>query len=193
MVLPKVKRITTPLTKEIAGSLRSGDEVLISGEILTARDAAHIRFMKLIEAGEELPVDLKNQIIYYTGPAPAKPGYASGPAGPTTSGRMDIYTPVLLERGLTGMMGKGKRSAEVINAMKKNKAVYFGVTGGVAALIAKSIKSVKTVAYEDLGTEAVHRMTVEELPAIVVIDSNGIDLYDAGPEKYKKVYHKRAP
>ncbi|MCR4441443.1 MAG: Fe-S-containing hydro-lyase [Peptococcaceae bacterium] len=181
-----VKRITTPLTDETVAGLKAGDNVLISGAVYAARDAAHKRFIALINEGRELPVDLKGQIIYYVGPAPAKPGQASGAAGPTTSSRMDSLTPPLLDRGLKGMIGKGLRSQAVIDSMKKNKAVYFAATGGAAALIARSIKQVEMVAYEDLGAEAVQKMVVEDFPAIVVIDSEGNNLYLTGPEKYRQ-------
>jgi len=181
-----VKRITTPLTDETVAGLKAGDNVLISGAVYAARDAAHKRFIGLINEGRELPVDLKGQIIYYVGPAPAKPGQASGAAGPTTSSRMDSLTPPLLDRGLKGMIGKGLRSQAVIDSMKKNRAVYFAATGGAAALIARSIKRVEMVAYEDLGAEAVQKMVVEDFPAIVVIDSEGNNLYLTGPEKYRQ-------
>ncbi len=181
-----VKNIKTPLTEETVKNLECGDTVLISGEIYTARDAAHKRLINLIDEGKKLPFELQGQIIYYAGPAPAKPGYASGSAGPTTSYRMDTLTAPLLDRGLKGMIGKGLRSAEVVESMKKNKAVYFAATGGAAALIAKSIKSSKAVAYEDLGAEAIYKMDVVDFPAIVVIDSKGNDLYKTGPLKYQK-------
>jgi fumarate hydratase subunit beta len=179
------KRITTPLTDEVVSSLKAGDNVLITGDIYTSRDAAHKRFISSINEGKELPFDVKGQVIYYVGPAPAKPGYACGSAGPTTSGRMDSLTPPILDRGLKGMIGKGLRSPAVIESMKKNKAVYFAATGGAAALIAKSIKKVEMIAYEDLGTEAVQKMTVEDFPVTVVIDSEGNNLYETGPVKYR--------
>jgi len=184
--MAEMKRVTTPLTGAAVESLKAGDAVLISGEIYTARDAAHKRLIALIDEGKDLPIDLAGQIIYYVGPAPAKPGYACGSAGPTTSGRMDTLTPPLLDRGLKGMIGKGLRSAAVIESMKKNKAVYFAATGGAAALIAKSIKASEVVAYGDLGTEAIHKMTVVDFPAIVVIDSEGNNLYETGPLQYRK-------
>ncbi|MCG0275748.1 MAG: Fe-S-containing hydro-lyase [Thermosediminibacteraceae bacterium] len=180
-------RITTPLTSEALKALKAGDEVLISGVFYTARDAAHKRLIEMIAKGKELPVDLNGQIIYYAGPAPAKPGYAAGPAGPTTSGRMDPYTIPLLELGLKGMIGKGTRSPEVVKAMKKYGAVYFGAVGGAAALISRSIKKVEVVAFEDLGTEAIHRFYVENFPAIVIIDLEGNNLYDTEPPKYRYV------
>lgn len=178
-------KINTPVTTEEVLMLKAGDNVLISGIIYTGRDAAHKRLVDLIEKGEELPVDLQGQFIYYVGPAPAPPGYAAGSAGPTTSYRMDPYTVPLLEKGLKGMIGKGLRSAEVIEGMKKHGAVYFGATGGAAALIAKSIKKVEVVAYEDLGAEAIHRFYVEDFPVTVIIDSEGNNLYETEPPKYK--------
>jgi fumarate hydratase subunit beta len=178
-------RIKTPINTEEVRKLKAGDNVLISGVIYTGRDAAHKRLVELIDKGEELPVDLKGQFIYYVGPAPAKPGHAAGSAGPTTSYRMDPYTPALLDLGLKGMLGKGLRSKEVIESMKKNGAVYLVAIGGAAALIAKSIKKVEVVAYEDLGAEAIHRFEVEDFPAVVVIDSEGNNLYETEPPKYK--------
>jgi len=176
----ETKHINLPIDKETAKSLKAGDNVLLTGYIYTGRDAAHKRLWQLYKEGKELPFDIKNQTIYYVGPAPAKPGYAIGPAGPTTSYRMDAYTPDLLDAGLTGMIGKGLRSAEVIESMKKNTAVYFAAVGGAAALISKSIKSKEVICYEDLGTEAVHKLYVENFPVIVVIDSEGNNLYDRG-------------
>ena len=168
-----IKRITLPLTDEVIKELRAGDSVLISGSVITGRDAAHKRLYELIEKGEPLPVDISGEVIYYVGPAPAKPGHAVGPAGPTSSYRMDKYTPVLLDRGLKGMIGKGARNAEVVASMIKNGAVYFAAIGGAAALISRSIKSSEILAYEDLGTEAIYRFTVEDFPAVVAIDSYG--------------------
>ena len=168
-----MKKITLPLTDEVIKDLHAGDSVLISGSMLTGRDAAHKRLYELIQKGEELPVDIKDEVIYYVGPAPAKPGHAVGPAGPTSSYRMDKYTPSLLDLGLKGMIGKGARSQEVIDSMVKNGVVYFAAIGGAAALISKSIKKIETLAYEDLGTEAIYRFYVEDFPAIVVIDSYG--------------------
>lgn len=179
-------KICTPITRDELRKLKAGDSVLINGVIHTARDAAHKRLVEMIQKGRELPFDLEGQIIYYAGPAPAKPGYAVGPAGPTTSGRMDPYTVPLLERGLKGMIGKGTRSREVIEAMIKFGAVYFGAVGGAAALIAKSIKKVEMVAFEDLGPEAIHRFYVEDFPAIVIIDSEGNNLYDTEHAKYRR-------
>jgi len=184
--MTKTKKITTPLDDKGIAQLKAGDSVLITGNIYTGRDAAHKRLIELIEKGQKLPLDLKGQIIYYVGPAPAKPGYPCGSAGPTTSYRMDPYTPSLLDLGLKGMIGKGLRSPEVINSMKKNKAVYFGAVGGAAALIARSIKKSEVVAYEDLGAEAIHRYYVEDFPAIVIIDCLGNSLYETEPPKYRK-------
>ncbi len=167
------KKITLPLTDEAIAELKAGDTVLITGSMLTGRDAAHKRLFELIEQGKPLPVDISGEVIYYVGPAPAKPGHAVGPAGPTSSYRMDKYTPALLDRGLKGMIGKGARSKEVIESMKKNAVVYFAAIGGAAALISRSIKKIETLAYEDLGTEAIYRFYVEDFPAIVAIDSKG--------------------
>lgn len=179
-------KITSPLNEETIIQLKAGDFVNINGYIYTGRDAAHKRLIELIKKGQGLPLDIKGQIIYYVGPAPAKPGYACGSAGPTTSYRMDPYTPTLLELGLKGMIGKGLRSKKVIGSIKKNKAVYFGAVGGAAALIARSIKKSEVVAYEDLGTEAIYRFYIENFPAIVVIDSFGNNLYEIEPPKYRK-------
>ncbi|MGV8147248.1 MAG: Fe-S-containing hydro-lyase [Alkaliphilus sp.] len=183
----KTIKIETPVTTETIRELKAGDNVLISGVIYTGRDAAHKRLVDLIEAKEELPVDFDGQFIYYVGPTPVKPGDASGAAGPTTSYRMDPYTVPLLEKGIKGMIGKGLRSKEVIEAMKKNGAVYFGAVGGAAALIAKSIKKVEVVAYADLGAEAIHRFYVEDFPVIVIIDSEGNNLYETEPKKYRTI------
>lgn len=180
-------KLVTPLTEEKARSLKAGDFVLITGTIYTARDAAHKRMIEALADGKELPVDFKDQIIYYVGPAPAKPGQAIGSAGPTTSGRMDAYTPRMLEQGLRGMIGKGYRSPEVVESMKQHGAVYFAATGGAAALIAKAIKKYEVVAYEDLGPEALARVTVEDFPAIVVIDSEGRNFYQEGQQKYRNI------
>lgn len=178
--------ITTPLTDEIISNLKSGDEVLISGTIYTARDAAHKKLVDSINSGENLPFDIKNAIIYYVGPSPKKPGDVIGSAGPTTSYRMDAYTPTLLDLGLKGMIGKGSRNKNVVESIKKNHAVYFAAIGGAGALISSTIKSSEVIAYEELGPEAVHKLTVENFPAIVVLDSNGNDLYIIEREKYKK-------
>lgn len=176
--------ITTPLSDEIVKSLRIGQQVFINGVIYTGRDAAHKRLVELMDRGKELPVDLKGQIIYYVGPAPARPGKVIGPAGPTTAGRMDAYAPILIEQGLKGMIGKGARSAEVIQAMQKHGAVYFGAIGGAAALIARSIQAATIVAYPDLGPEAIYRLVVKDFPAIVVNDCFGGDLYQEGKKLY---------
>ena len=176
--------ITTPLTREQARSLKAGDSCLISGVIYTARDAAHKRLCQLVEEGKPLPMELENSIIYFVGPTPAKPGQAIGSAGPTTSYRMDAYSPMLIERGLTGMIGKGKRGAEVVAAMGEYGAVYFGAIGGCGALLGKCVKKAEIVAYEDLGAEAIRRLEVENFPAIVVIDSQGNNLYETGREAY---------
>lgn len=178
------KKITTPLTVEKTRDLHCGDNVLISGVIYTGRDAAHKRLCELLAEGKELPIDVKDAIIYYVGPAPAQPGQVIGSAGPTTSYRMDAYAPDLLNIGLKGMIGKGKRSPEVVDAMKKNGAVYFGAIGGAGALLAKCIKKAEVVAYEDLGAEAVRRLEVENLPAVVIIDSEGNNLYEQGRAEY---------
>jgi len=178
------KKITVPLTAEVTKELKCGDNVLISGVIYTGRDAAHKRLVELLDEGKELPVDLKDAIIYYVGPAPAKPGQVIGSAGPTTSYRMDAYAPALLDIGLKGMIGKGKRSPEVVESMKKNEAVYFGAIGGCGALLAKCIKKAEVVAYEDLGAEAIRRLEVENLPAVVIIDSKGNNLYEQGRAQY---------
>lgn len=167
------KKITLPLTDETIKDLKAGDSVLITGSMLTGRDAAHKRLYELLENGEKLPVDIDGEVIYYVGPAPAKPGHAVGPAGPTSSYRMDKYAPSLLDRGLKGMIGKGARNQAVIDSMIKNGCVYFAAIGGAAALISNSIKKMETLAYEDLGTEAIYRFYVEDFPAIVAIDSKG--------------------
>ena len=177
--------IKTPITTEEVQKLQAGDNVLITGPLYTARDAAHKRLTDLLQAGKSLPFNLNGQLLYYVGPAPAKPGSAVGSAGPTTSYRMDPYTPPLLRLGLKGMIGKGTRSAKVIEAMKKYGAVYFGAVGGAAALISKSIKKAEIVCYEDLGPEAIHKFYVEDFPAIVVIDAKGNNLYETEPRKYK--------
>ena len=172
------KKITLPITDEDIKSLRAGDSVLLTGTIITGRDAAHKRLFELIQKGEPLPVEVRGELIYYVGPAPAKPGYAVGPARPTSSYRMDKFTPALLDLGMKGMIGKGARSQEVIDSIKKNGAVYFAAIGGAAALIAKSIKKEEILCYDDLGTEAVRRYTVEDFPCIVAIDCEGNNVYD---------------
>ena len=177
-------RITAPLTREKAKALRSGDSCLISGVIYTARDAAHKRLCELVSQGKELPLEIKDAIIYFVGPTPARPGEAIGSAGPTTSYRMDAYSPTLIALGQTGMIGKGKRSPEVVAAMKEHGAVYFGAIGGCGALLSRCIKKAEVIAYEDLGAEAIHRLEVEDFPVVVVIDSQGNNLYETGPEAY---------
>ena len=176
--------IKTPLTREQARQLKFGDSVLLSGVIYTARDAAHKRLCELVAEGKELPMDVKDAIIYFVGPTPARPGQAIGSAGPTTSYRMDAYSPILIEQGLTGMIGKGKRGPEVVAAMKEHGAVYFGAIGGCGALLSKCIKKAEIVAYEDLGAEAIRRLEVEDFPAIVIIDAEGNNLYESGRAAY---------
>ena len=173
-----------PLTREAISSLRAGDEVLLSGDLYTARDAAHKRLVQCLAENRPLPFDVRGQLIYYVGPAPASPGHAVGAAGPTTSYRMDAYTPALLDAGLLGMMGKGKRNQAVIDSLVRHGAVYFGAVGGAAALIARHITHSEVVAYEDLGAEAIHRFTVVDFPALVIIDSLGQNLYEIGPKQY---------
>ncbi len=182
------KRIKAPITDErVVESLRAGDLVLISGVIYTARDAAHKRLVEALDKGEALPIELKGQVIYYAGPAPAKPGRPIGSVGPTTSYRMDPYAPRLLKEGLKGMIGKGTRSREVIEAIKEYKGVYFGAVGGAAAYLARCVKSAEVVAYEDLGPEAIRRLVVEDFPAFVVNDIYGNDLYQMGRCKFEEV------
>lgn len=177
-------KITAPMSKEVARSLKAGDSCLISGVIYTARDAAHKRLCELVAAGKELPFPVKDSIIYFVGPTPAKPGQAIGSAGPTTSYRMDAYSPTMIACGQTGMIGKGKRGPEVVAAMKEHGAVYFGAIGGCGALLSKCIKKAEVVAYEDLGAEAIRRLEVEDFPAIVIIDSEGNNLYETGRANY---------
>ena len=180
------KRITTPLDDETVAGLKAGDQVLLTGVVYTARDAAHKRLIALIKEGKELPVDLRGQVIYYVGPAPAKPGDPIGSAGPTTSMRMDPYAPTLMEQGMKGMIGKGMRSKEVRAAMVQHRSIYFAAVGGAAALVAKRIKSAEVVAYEDLGPEAIRKLYVEDLPLFVIDDIHGADLYEQGVAKYQK-------
>ena len=179
-------KISPPLSDKDVEVLKSGDQVLISGIMYGARDAAHKRLVELIDKGEKLPIDLQGQIIYYVGPSPARPGRPIGAAGPTTSTRMDAYSPKLIEQGLKGMIGKGSRSPAVIEAMKKHKAVYLAAVGGAGALLSRCIKKSEVVAYPELGAEAIYRFTVEDFPAIVVNDVQGNDLYEAGIEKYAR-------
>lgn len=179
-------KITTPLTEEKTKKLKAGDSVLLSGVIYTGRDAAHKRLIELLDDGKELPLHIKDEIIYYVGPSPAKPGHVIGSAGPTTSYRMDPYAPKLLDLGLKGMIGKGARNKEVIDAIVRNKAIYFGAIGGAAALIAKSIVKSDIIAYEDLGSEAIRRLEVKDMPLVVIIDSEGNNLYEVGQKDYLK-------
>ena len=178
-----MQRILLPLTRDAAGKLRAGDRCLLSGTIYTARDAAHKRLCQALQKGEALPIDLQDATIYFAGPAPARPGQVMGACGPTTSYRMDAYSPALIAEGLTGMIGKGRRGKAVIDAMS-GRAVYFGATGGCGALIARCIRSAEIVAYADLGAEAIYRLEVEDFPVTVIIDSCGNDLYDLGPAAY---------
>ncbi len=178
------KKIQTPLTREAVRTLKAGDSCLITGVIYTARDAAHKRLCELLDKGQPLPVDMENAIIYFVGPTPAKPGQAIGSAGPTTSYRMDAYSPALIAAGQTGMIGKGKRGPEVVAAMKEHGAVYFGAIGGCGALLSKCIKKAEIVAYEDLGAEAIRRLEVEDFPVVVIIDSEGNNLYETGRQEY---------
>jgi fumarate hydratase subunit beta len=179
-------KLTTPLTDEDVEKLKAGDIVYLSGVMYTARDAAHKRIVDLILNGEEPPFDLKGAVIYYVGPTPPKPGEVIGSAGPTTSYRMDPYAPILIEHGLKGMIGKGKRNQEVREACKKHKAVYFGATGGAAALIAKAIKKAEIIAYPELGPEAVRRIEVEDFPVVVINDIYGNDLYEEGRKLWEQ-------
>ncbi len=178
--------ITSPFDRKTMKELTAGTPVLISGTIYTARDAAHKRLVQALKNKEELPFALKGQTIYYTGPSPARPGRTIGSAGPTTSGRMDIYTPRLLSTGVKAMIGKGNRSVEVREAMQKYKAVYLIATGGAGALLARSIKKATVVAYEDLGSEAIRMLTVDNFPAIVANDVHGNDLFEQGKARYRK-------
>ena len=179
-----MKKLFTPFTREDARQLKAGDACLITGVIYTARDAAHKRLCELIAQSKPLPIDIENAIIYFVGPTPAKPGQVIGSAGPTTSYRMDAYSPALIALGQTGMIGKGKRGPEVIDAMKKHGAVYFGATGGCGALLSKCIKKSEVVAYDDLGAEAIRRLEVEDFPVTVIIDSEGNNLYEDGRKAY---------
>lgn len=180
------KYIKAPLEKEIVKTLHAGDYVYITGTIYTARDAAHKRMDETLREGKELPVPLKDEIVYYMGPSPAREGRVIGSAGPTTASRMDKYTPKLLDLGLGGMIGKGKRSQEVIDAIIRNQSVYFAAVGGAGALLSKCIQESEVVAYDDLGTEAIRRLTVKNFPVIVVIDCEGNNLYETAIEQYKK-------
>ena len=176
--------ITVPMSRETARSLKAGDSVLLSGVIYTARDAAHKRLCELAAQGKALPLDVTDGVIYFVGPTPAKPGEVIGSAGPTTAYRMDAYSPTLIRMGLTGMIGKGKRNEEVVNAMKECGAVYFGAIGGCGALLSRCIKKAEIIAYEDLGAEAIRRLEVENFPVVVIIDSEGNNLYETGKANY---------
>ena len=182
--------LNTPVTAEDLKELKAGDDVYITGYIYTARDAAHARLVDLLDQGKELPIDVEGAIIYYVGPAPAKPGQALGSAGPTTSYRMDSFAPRLMDEGLRGMIGKGKRGQEVKDKIKETGSVYFAAIGGAAALIAKSVKEAEIVAYEDLGAEAIRKLYVEDFPVTVINDSHGNDLYEEGREDYLKWQEK---
>lgn len=178
------KKITLPLTKELAKTLRAGDRVLLTGIIYTSRDAGHKRMCEALEKGEKLPFDPTDATIYYVGPTPARPGRVIGSAGPTTSGRMDAYAPTMMKVGARGMIGKGARLPEVIEAMKEHSGVYFGAIGGAGALLSKCIKSARLIAYEDLGAEALRELYVEDMPLTVIIDSQGNNLYETGRREY---------
>lgn len=180
------KHMKVPMTKKEAAGLKSGDYVYLTGTIYTARDAAHKRMDEALDRGEELPLDIKNQIIYYMGPSPAREGCPIGSAGPTTASRMDRYTPRLLDLGLGAMIGKGKRTQEVMDAIVRNGCVYFAAVGGAGALLSKCIKKSEVIAYDDLGTEAIRRLEVEDFPVIVVIDSRGNNLYETAIREYRK-------
>ena len=182
----KTVELRTPLDKEQVADLESGDKVFLSGEIYTARDAAHKRLVALIDEGEELPFDLEGAVIYYVGPAPARPGQVMNSAGPTTSYRMDVFTPLLLDKGLGGTIGKGPRSKAVRDSMVKNGGVYFAAVGGAAAGIASSVKEAEVIAYEDLGPEAIRRLVVERMPLFVVNDTKGNDLFEQGVAEYRR-------
>lgn len=181
------KHICTPVTEEVTQQLKSGDYVYLSGTVYVARDAAHKRMMEVLNNGEKLPIEIKDAVIYYMGPSPAKEGQVIGSAGPTTAGRMDKYAPGLLDLGGKAMIGKGKRSKEVIEAIKRNKAVYFAAVGGAGALISKCIKKSEIVCYEDLGAEAIRKLEVENFPMIVVIDMEGNNLYETAINEYNTI------
>ena len=180
------KHITTPITQKITKDLKSGDYVYITGEMYVARDAAHKRMIEALDRKEELPIDIKDSTIYYMGPSPARDGRPIGSAGPTTATRMDKYAPRLLDLGEKAMIGKGKRSKEVIDAVIRNKAVYFAAVGGAGALLSQCIKKSEVIAYDDLGTEAIRKLYVEKLPVITVIDCQGNNMYESASEKYKR-------
>lgn len=176
--------VSVPMSRDTVRSLKAGDSVLLSGVIYTARDAAHKRLCELAAQGKDLPLDVKDSVIYFVGPTPAKPGEVIGSAGPTTAYRMDAYSPTLIEMGLTGMIGKGKRNETVVSAMRTYGAVYFGAIGGCGALLSRCIKKAEVIAYEDLGAEAIRRLEVKNLPVIVIIDSEGNNLYETGRADY---------
>ena len=178
------RKIRLPLTRELARTLHSGEQVLLTGVIYTSRDAGHKRMCEALARGEKLPFDPENATIYYVGPTPARPGQVIGSAGPTTSGRMDAYAPTLMSVGARGMIGKGARTPEVIEAMKKYDGVYFGAIGGAGALLSKSIKKCELIAYEDLGAEALRKLYVEDMPLVVIIDCEGNNLYETGPAEF---------
>ena len=180
------KKIQAPISNEDAKSLRAGDYVYITGTIYTARDAAHKRMYEALEKNQQLPIEMANNIIYYMGPSPAREGRSIGSAGPTTASRMDKYAPKLLDLGLKGMIGKGKRSQAVIDAIVRNGAVYFAAVGGAGAILSKCIKESEVIAYDDLGTEAIRKLTVENMPMIVVIDSEGNNLYETAVKEYQR-------
>lgn len=182
----RIVSLTAPLVPEEISSLRTGDILRLSGVLYTARDAAHARMKEALDRGEGLPFDPAGQVVYFTGPAPARPGHALGPAGPTTASRMDAYSPLLIERGLRAMVGKGKRSAAVKDSMREHGCVYFSAVEGTAALLARCVTHSEVVAYEDLGAEAVRRLVVEDFPAVVVNDLHGGDLYEEGREQWRK-------
>lgn len=180
-------KVNTPLTEDIMNDLHAGDRVLLNGIIYTGRDAAHKKLIEMINKGEELPMELDGQIIYYVGPCPAKPGQVIGSAGPTTSGRMDAYAEILMDNGLKGMIGKGLRKQHVVDSIIKNNAVYFAAIGGAGALLAGAIKDAQVIAFPELGPEAIYKLMVEDFPVTVIIDNKGNDLYKIGKEKYRKI------
>ena len=184
------RKITLPLTEELAKTLHAGDSVLVTGTIYTSRDAGHKRMCESLAKGEKIPFDPKDATIYYVGPTPAKPGTVIGSAGPTTSGRMDAYAPTMMSVGARGMIGKGARLPEVVEAMKKYSGVYFGAIGGAGALLAKCIKKAELIAFEDLGAEALRKLYVEDMPLVVIIDSEGNNLYESGRAAYLEQKNK---
>jgi fumarate hydratase subunit beta len=181
-----IRHLTTPLSEDLVVSLHAGDRVRLSGELLTARDAAHQRLVALLDAGQRLPIDVRGHVIYYTGPSPPRPGMIIGSAGPTTGSRMDPYAPQLMALGLRGMIGKGARSLAVRDAMQRYQCVYFGAVGGAGAVLARYIKHAEIIAYEDLGTEAIRRLVVEDFPLVVLNDAHGADLYETGRARYAR-------